>query len=1625
MTQQCIAKMARSASRLGWFSFFVHTLFVLAPISASAQTPTTCLPRAATGWDFQLVDLTFSGPGFGVSAKDPFITTTTLVKGTSVTVMAVVTNCGSLQGPNTPAEARLTIYIIPAQYGQDLTKAVAQPTEKASTAIELFGTQVIQTSFIVPSNIPNPPGFIEIPDGPYTIMGRISTGSAEDTVMVNNDLWIPAALTTACPVQSYAVTAGVTAQNTADPCAPPDDGPPVTTIPLDVSGIPEAPTPPRLTVVSPTRIDGQWSWSGYKTLSDCVAGWMLTEIPTFIVQRWPTNTPGTVTSYSRLSATLSDTNLASNTSYSYRVRAHYKATHAVAVIKWTDGRAQPCEITAADATIEDGYTAWSSPISTATTATANVLPTTPSNPSPGNLQRGVVLPLTLQWQASDPDSTASLKYRLFLDTDKQRVFKASFGVRIFDDSAITHSASGGSIYVVGGMNYCSTYYWKVEVTDGQGGKRTSDVWEFSTHCAPTAAIHADETFGRYPLTVDVTAQAQADPAATIVSYLWKFCNLGYTDPNTCPGDTASTPSATHTYPDPGTYIVALRVIDSKNFTNNWTTLPINVTVNVGDEFLIASGTVYEMTPAVAYNSRRDQYLIAWAEGTSLYQNNDVRDVYGVILNSAGQVVQSRFPIAVRTGSTQMQPAVAYDDVNDRFLAVWTDSRRGLTEDGTPTGNRNYDIYGQLVYPTGGLLGSALLLAAGESGSGDYRGISMQNPRVVFGKSGGTAGFLLSWVKATRVFPADATITDMLAILSPFGAVVNTMTALVSQKIHVDLPALGFDGTRFLTARTVKLANTCTGTQYVYCDYQLQGQFVDFAGNLGSPFAITTRSQLLSVEAANNPALVFNPVQQQYLAVWGMRFIKGALIGTDGSIQTPAFSISTSTNAQRAAATFDGLHYLVVWMDNDTTDGSQLKVRGARLRADGTVLDPAGIPVSSTQYLDYQGSAAIAGGSGTFNMLVAWADKGASSGPTVNPNIYAVFTHAATPVTQVLIPPVPPPSQPVPGVDLVVGALSIGPAILKSGAPLSIEPTLRNDGVASSGPFSVRYDWSSVYPAPANSQLYSQAMPGLTAGGSMLSPFSVTPPNGVDGNYFITIQVDPGDPDQVAESNEFNNTAAVAITIDNTPPTISFGSPLNGAAVGGTAVPVFVQANDEVGVARVDIYLDGLLASNLGIAADDWGWNWDTTQIAAGSHTLTAKAYDLAGNMAASAPVTVQVDNTPPVISGVTVSNQTAGSATISWTTNEASDTQVEYGTTASYGNGSTLNAAMVTSHSVMLSGLSASTTYNYRVRSRDAARNLAMSGNLTFSTLAAADTTPPGTPASLTAAWASGTQINLSWPAVTDTGGSGLASYRIERCSGSTTCTPAEITSVAGTVTSYSNTGLTTTIYRYRVRARDGAGNNGGYSPIVTVNPDTTAPGTPGSLTATVASSSQINLSWPAVTDTGGTGLASYRIERCSGSTTCTTFAEIASVASATTAYNNTGLTAGTIYRYRVRARDGAGNNGGYSPIATITLDTTAPGTPSSLTAAWVGGTQINLSWAAVTDTGGSGLASYRIERCSGSTTCTTFAEIASVAGSTTSYSNTGLTTTIYRYRVRARDGAGNNGGYSPIATVNPDTTAP
>ena len=87
-------------------------------------------------------------------------------------------------------------------------------------------------------------------------------------------------------------------------------------------------------------------------------------------------------------------------------------------------------------------------------------------------------------------------------------------------------------------------------------------------------------------------------------------------------------------------------------------------------------------------------------------------------------------------------------------------------------------------------------------------------------------------------------------------------------------------------------------------------------------------------------------------------------------------------------------------------------------------------------------------------------------------------------------------------------------------------------------------------------------------------------------------------------------------------------------------------------------------------------------------------------------VTYAPDETGPVITNVSALADPAGTALITWTTDEPSDSQVDYGTTQDTLGTAVSNASLVTSHQINLTGLTHSQTYYYRVISTDSSDNL-------------------------------------------------------------------------------------------------------------------------------------------------------------------------------------------------------------------------------------------------------------------------------------------------------------------------------
>jgi hypothetical protein len=190
-----------------------------------------------------------------------------------------------------------------------------------------------------------------------------------------------------------------------------------------------------------------------------------------------------------------------------------------------------------------------------------------------------------------------------------------------------------------------------------------------------------------------------------------------------------------------------------------------------------------------------------------------------------------------------------------------------------------------------------------------------------------------------------------------------------------------------------------------------------------------------------------------------------------------------------------------------------------------------------------------------------------------------------------------------------------------------------------------------------------------------------------------------------------------------------------------------------------------------------------------------------------------------VISAVSAVPVSTTSESLTWTTDVAATTVVDYGQTTAYGS-TIANPALATSHQVVLSGLAAGTTYHYQVTSADAAGNPATAGDFTFTT-SVPDTTLPTV--SITApaggATVSGTATTVSASAADDTGVVGVQ-FKLDGANLGAEDTTSPYSVSWNTTTAANGTRSVSAV------ARDAAGNTATAAVSVTVsnNTDTTPP---------------------------------------------------------------------------------------------------------------------------------------------------------------------------------------------------------
>jgi hypothetical protein len=283
---------------------------------------------------------------------------------------------------------------------------------------------------------------------------------------------------------------------------------------------------------------------------------------------------------------------------------------------------------------------------------------------------------------------------------------------------------------------------------------------------------------------------------------------------------------------------------------------------------------------------------------------------------------------------------------------------------------------------------------------------------------------------------------------------------------------------------------------------------------------------------------------------------------------------------------------------------------------------------------------------------------------------------------------------------------------------------------------------------------------------------------------------------------------------------------------------------------------------------------------------------------------------PPVISSVVATSITNTTAIVTWTTDQASSSQVNYGITATYTLSSTLDPTLVTAHSVTLTGLMPGTLYDFDVMSANSLALSSTSSNATFTTTG---TAPGPVISNVTSSGVMSGTATINW--TTDEASTSVVNYGTTTAYGSTTSSAALVTTHSVTLT-----GLTpNTTYDFDVSSANSANTTStSTSNTFQTTSNTAPPPVISYLDFWGITSSGVTISW-STNEPANTAVA-YGTSNALGQ-----LSPVQTTLTISHGVTLTGLIPGTTYYFVAQSADGSGNTG-YSTTYSFT---TLPGPPT------------------------------------------------------------------------------------------------
>lgn len=362
-------------------------------------------------------------------------------------------------------------------------------------------------------------------------------------------------------------------------------------------------------------------------------------------------------------------------------------------------------------------------------------------------------------------------------------------------------------------------------------------------------------------------------------------------------------------------------------------------VGVGAGFALAVAPDTQNLPDVAYNSRVNQWLVAWYD----LRNNAASDsdIYGQRVLADGSLAgQGNF--AVYDGPRhQWQVALAARPTTTgaEFLAVWGDERNGSRQ----------EIAGQRILALTGALSWHDFNISAPLGS-------QENPDVAYNAV--DDNFLVVW-QDSRENEWDIYAQVVLTTGIPLG---DNLVARNESHSLVE-PAVAH--------------STVSNTYMLVWTDEDEGDIE--AQRLTAAGALTGPALNVEVITSTQAAIAYNPAANQYLVVYALQVspllndIYGRLVGADGTFAGAAFAVSNdASNQSNPAVAYDATsgEYLVAWYDDRDLAGTGWNIYGQRVAANGTL---SGGVISVATAAGDQYDPVVAWSETADEYLVAWRD----------------------------------------------------------------------------------------------------------------------------------------------------------------------------------------------------------------------------------------------------------------------------------------------------------------------------------------------------------------------------------------------------------------------------------------------------------------------------------------------------------------------------------------------------------------------------------------------------------------------------------------------------------------------------